>query len=170
MSRPVSQRQRISALLAAEPGRLDQILGIFEAPAVGSVTSPDVAAAVVRPHLAGHATERLVAVALDNRRRVIDVATLTEGNDAFTVVCTRQILRWALTRKRSASNVIIAHNHPSGDPKPSPQDRDATRRVAVGCRAVGLTLTDHIVIGDVLAYHSFAAEGSLPIYSDDPLA
>jgi len=165
----VTPRKRIAALLAAEPEILERLLVAFEPPAPGVVSTPEAAAAIVRPLLVGRETEALVAVALDRRRRVIDTAALTEGNDAFTVVCAKQILRWALTRKRSCSGLILAHNHPSGDPTPSPQDREVTRRVAHAGRVVGIPLLDHIVIGDGTSFRSLATDGDLPIFSSDPL-
>lgn len=165
----MTARKRLSALLAAEPEVIERLLGVFETPAPGVVSTPEAAAAIVRPLLAGRETEALVAIALDRRRRVIETAMLTEGSDAFTVVCSRQILRWCLTRKRSCNGLILAHNHPSGDPAPSPQDREVTRRVAHAGRVVGIPLLDHIVIGDGTSFRSLAADGDLPIYSDDPL-
>jgi len=60
----------------------------------------------------------------------------------------------------NASTVIIVHNHPSGDPKPSRADIDMTRRVKEACAAVGLTLHDHVVISRG-GYVSFRTDGLL---------
>ncbi len=108
--------------------------------------SPLDALELVGPPLRGLPHEELHGVYLDRRHRVLGQRRLTVGSDAFTVVDPRQVLRPALSL--SASAVILAHNHPSGDPTPSQQDRVVTRRVADAARIVGLRLLDHLVIGD----------------------
>lgn len=116
----------------------------LEAPS--PVTSPEQAAAVLTPALRALVHEELHALYLDRRRRSVAHRRLTRGSDAFTVVDPRQVLRPAVAL--GASGVILAHNHPSGDPTPSPQDREVTRRVASAGRVVGVQLLDHIVVGD----------------------
>lgn len=165
----MTAKKRLAALLASDEGIADRILAAFEPAAEPRMSSPEAAAAIVRPLLAGRGEERLVVVALDRRRNVIEVETLTIGGTAITIVEARQIFRWALTRKRATNAIIIAHNHPSGDPSPSTQDRDVTRRVAHAGRLLGIPLLDHVVIGVGSSFWSFAAAGDLPIYSDDPL-
>ncbi|MBQ2121135.1 MAG: hypothetical protein II199_01440, partial [Bacteroidaceae bacterium] len=59
-----------------------------------------------------------------------------------------------------APNVILAHNHPSGNPQPSRQDDELTKRLNQACHAVQLRLLDHIIIGDN-TYYSYADEGKL---------
>lgn len=157
----MTPRKRMAAMLAAEPDLLERMLSVFDPPLPGVVSTPAAAAEIVRPVLAGRTTEALVAVSLDSRLRVIETAVLTEGNDAFTVVCPKQIFRWCLTRKRVCSSLIIAHNHPSGDPAPSAQDRDVTLRVLSAGRLIGIHLRDHIIIGEQEKYFSFANEGCL---------
>ena len=124
------------------------------------------AATLLEPHLAGHAEERLVVIALDRRRHVLGVETMTVGNDACTVVCPRQIFRWALEQGRSGAHaIILAHNHPSGNPTPSQQDIDITNRVAAAGRIVGIPLLDHIVYVDALNWKSLSEQGHLTAYS-----
>lgn len=103
--------------------------------------------------------ERLVVVALDRRGRVIDVEVLTKGSDWCTIVDPKQIFRWALTRSRPAASIILAHNHPSGDPTPSKQDVEVTVSVRAISRIVGIVLNDHIIIGSNGDYRSLAVEG-----------
>lgn len=108
----------------------------------------DVAGALrwLRPGLVGLAHEELHALYLDRRRRPLAVRTLTRGSDRFTVVDPRQIFRPAVAV--AASAVILAHNHPSGDPTPSAQDQEVTRRVAAAGHMLGVELVDHLVIGE----------------------
>lgn len=144
-------RSRILAAIKADPSLADRLLVVAEPPADRpTVSEPRDAYRVLAPHLLGHAEERLVCVALDRRHRVIAVETLTTGNDCFAIVCPRQIYRWALMQGRSgASAIVIGHNHPSGNPTPSAQDREVTRRVRRAGEALGIPLLDHIVVAGV---------------------
>lgn len=148
------------ARYARDPQMLQRMLMVADGPPDGvTVRGPESLHRVVGPLLAGLQTERLVAVALNQRYRVVDAAVMSEGSDCYTVVCTRTILRWALTRDRAVSAIAVAHNHPSGDPSPSPQDIDVTRALARACRVVGVSLLDHLVVSDHLGYRSLAEEG-----------
>jgi DNA repair protein RadC len=164
MARSPRLPARLRDMLAADPSLVERIERTF-APDCDAVRTPDAAAAVVRPLLAGREDEALVVVALDRRHRVIDAAVLTVGSDAFTVVDGRQVFRWALTRRRPAHAVILAHNHPSGDPTPSSQDREVTERVARMGRVLGMPVYDHIVIGSGESYTSLAEQGCLPAWA-----
>jgi len=106
----------------------------------------------------GSDVERLVVIALDRKHRVIDAVALTQGNGSFCIVDPAQCLRWALTRDRPVAAWALAHNHPSGDPTPSHQDREVTQRAATAGRAVGLPLIDHVVVVPG-GYTSLAEQG-----------
>ena len=110
------------------------------------------------PGLRGLAHEELHALYLDRRRRPLAVRALSRGSDRYTVVDPRQVYRPAVAL--SASGVILAHNHPSGDRTPSSQDREVTRRVAQAGQVLGIPLLDHLVVGDQ-GFTSLAAEGLL---------
>ena len=149
----------LRALLKADPALAERLLRVAEpAPEHNVRTGADIAA-VVRPLLAGRENEALAAVALDRKHRVIAVDIMTTGSDAFTIVDPKQILRWALTRKRAVSAIALAHNHPSGDPTPSAEDRAVTTRVREACNAVGVRFLDHVVIGDPDRWFSIEAGG-----------
>ncbi len=125
----------------------------------GPVDSPAAALDRLRPRLQGLLHEELHALYLDRRSQVRALRRLTSGSDAATVVDVRQVLGPALML--GASGIIVAHNHPSGDPRPSPQDIAVTRRLAEGAAALDLRLHDHIIVaGD--RYTSFAEEDLLP--------
>lgn len=109
------------------------------------VTSPHEAAAWFLPHLDGLPHEELHALLLDRRARPLRYQRLTSGGSAGTSFEIRQILQHALSH--GAHGLLIAHNHPSGDPSPSPEDRRATHRLAQACQSVGLSLLDHLIIG-----------------------
>lgn len=111
----------------------------------GALTTAESAASWLAPGLQGLRQEELHALYLDRRLRPICRRTLTVGNDAHTVVDSRQILRIAV--EVGASAFVIAHNHPSGDPEPSQEDLAVTRVVAAAASVVGVAFLDHLVVG-----------------------
>ena len=81
---------------------------------------------------------------------------VSSGGISESSVDVRLVLRHALIA--GAPNLILAHNHPSGNPMPSRQDDDLTMRLQKACQTMGLRLLDHIIIGDD-SYYSYADEG-----------
>ena len=162
--RPVTALARAARDASPEAvARAMQILLAAETPV--SVTNPSAAATVALSHLEGRECEALVCIALDRRRRVIESGVLTAGSSGFTIVDPAQIFRWALTRARPVSAIILAHNHPSGDVTPSSQDREVTSRVARAGSVVGVMLLDHLVVVDGGGWRSMANEGLVPNFT-----
>ncbi|MEQ1570997.1 MAG: DNA repair protein RadC [Myxococcota bacterium] len=130
-------------------------------PAASGEVIPDAEAAFacLGPPLRGLADEELHALFLDRRHRPVAHRRLTRGNDALTVVDPRQVFRIAVGV--GASAVILAHNHPSGDPTPSSQDRDVTDQVARAGRVLGIPLLDHLVVGGA-GYRSIGSPWRAP--------
>lgn len=147
--------KRATAALRARPQLLALLAG--EAPRE-RISGPDEAHGIVLPFFAGQECECVVAVAVDQRQRVIDIEVLFKGSHRLTVLDPATVYRWALTRERVASGVLVAHNHPTGDPTPSQMDKDVTRRLAEAGRAIGVDLIDHLVVGSG-GYTSLAEEG-----------
>jgi DNA repair protein RadC len=103
-------------------------------------------------------------VYLDAKNQVMGVETLFEGSLSTTAVYPREVIQAALHHHAAA--VIFAHNHPSGDPTPSADDMAITRKLIFCCNIMGITVHEHIVIGDS-RYFSFADEGYIAtIYSE----
>lgn len=102
--------------------------------------------------------ECFLAVFLDAKNRVIAVETLFEGTLTASSVYPREVVIAALNHHAAA--LIFAHNHPSGDPAPSPEDTDITQRLVFACRVVGVTVHEHLVVGDN-RYYSFADHGHI---------
>lgn len=96
------------------------------------------------------------AVFLDARNRVLATRTLFEGSLTAASVYPREVVRAALEQRAAA--LIFAHNHPSGDPQPSAEDIAITRQLIFACRVMGITVHEHLVIGDN-RYFSFADQG-----------
>jgi DNA repair protein RadC len=90
--------------------------------------------------------ERTGALYLNARNRLLRVdPDIYRGTLDRAVVEPRELLRRALLAR--AASLILFHNHPSGDPTPSREDREFTRRLAAACEAIGVRLLDHIVVG-----------------------
>jgi DNA repair protein RadC len=96
------------------------------------------------------------ALFLDAKNRVIAVEDLFSGTLTASSVYPREVVRAALEHRAAA--VIFAHNHPSGDPAPSPADFSITRQLIFACQTMGIVVHEHIVIGDN-RYFSFADQG-----------
>lgn len=131
------------------------------------VTTPAAAAAALVPGLRGLGHEELHALYLDRRRAPLALRVVSRGSDAFTIVDPRQVYRQAL--HIGASAVILGHNHPSGDPTPSVQDRQVTETVARAGHMLGIPLLDHIVVGAADSV-SLAEQGALPTWADRPVS
>lgn len=102
--------------------------------------------------------ERFKVIFLDAKNKVIATETLFKGTLTASSVYPREIVRSALNHQAAA--LIFAHNHPSGDPKPSKEDILITRRLIFACRVMGITVHEHIVIG-YNRFYSFADEGHI---------
>lgn len=109
------------------------------------VTSPEAAADLALPLLAGADRERCVALLLDTKHRLLRTVTVSVGSVDHTFMAPRELYRDALLANASA--VVVAHNHPSGDPEPSRDDELVTRRLVRAGEVVGIELLDHLVVG-----------------------
>jgi len=97
-------------------------------------------------------------VFLDAKNKVITTETLFEGTLTASSVYPREVVLSALNHNAAA--LIFAHNHPSGDPKPSPDDFSITRQLVFACKVMGITVHEHLIIGDN-RYFSFSDEGHI---------
>lgn len=100
--------------------------------------------------------ESFKAVFLNSKNKVIRSETLSEGSLNASTVFPREVVLEALNHNAAA--VIFAHNHPSGDPTPSEEDVSITEQLVFACRLMGITVHEHIIIGDN-KYFSFADQG-----------
>lgn len=95
--------------------------------------------------LAEKKKEHLFALLLDSRNRLIRAAEISVGNLDANIVHPREIFKEAIMA--SSNSIIIVHNHPSGDPKPSRVDIDITGRLIAAGKILGIEILDHIIIG-----------------------
>jgi DNA repair protein RadC len=90
--------------------------------------------------------EQVLLLMLDSKNRFIKDMIMSSGSINTSIMPVREVLIQAL--KEEAVNIILVHNHPSGDPSPSSEDIRVTKRMKEAANLIGLTLMDHIIIGD----------------------
>ncbi len=95
---------------------------------------------------------------LNGANKVIEIRRLTQGGSRQTVVDIPMLLK--MTLEKSAQAIVVAHNHPSGQNKPSVEDQQITSKIKDGCKAIGISFLDHIIIARG-EYYSFADEGKM---------
>lgn len=110
-------------------------------------TSPRDLAHYLMPRYGAHPVERFGVVLVDTRHQLIRARILTVGGLDAVAAEPREVFRDALAV--GAAGVIVFHNHPSGDPRPSREDVSLTHRLAAAGKILGIDLLDHVVIGDV---------------------
>ncbi|HEY3314397.1 MAG TPA: DNA repair protein RadC [Bacillota bacterium] len=111
-----------------------------------AIRSPKDAEAVVAERLRYQEQEHFLVVLLNTKHHVLGVELVSVGGLSSSVVHPRDIFKGPI--RRNAAAVILAHNHPSGDPAPSREDIDVTKRLCEAGRLLGIEVLDHIVVGD----------------------
>jgi DNA repair protein RadC len=109
------------------------------------INSPGDAAALVQLEMSLLEQEHLKVMLLDTRNRVLDIVEVYHGSVNSSQVRIAEVLRPVI--RQNAPAFIVAHNHPSGDPTPSPDDVAVTRAIHQACRLMSIDLLDHLVIG-----------------------
>ena len=118
---------------------------------------PEDVAALLWPHLEHADREHFALLLLDTRNRLIGLSTVSVGDLSSTLVHPREVFKPALLA--NAASVLLAHNHPSGDPQPSPEDLAVTRRLCEAGELLGIGVLDHIVLGEQGRYVSLKEKG-----------
>jgi DNA repair protein RadC len=113
---------------------------------------------LLNDRIANEEQEVIVVLTLDGQHRVIAATEVTRGIVNSSLVHPREVFRFAIAL--GASAIIVIHNHPSGDPTPSPDDRVVTAQLVASGELLGIPVQDHIIIGDG-RYVSFAEAGLL---------
>lgn len=109
------------------------------------IHSPKDAADLVMYEMAGLVQENLWVILTDTRNRVIGIERLYQGSLNASTVRVGELFRAAIIR--NAASILVVHNHPSGDPTPSPEDIGLTRAVVQSGRLLDIQVLDHLVIG-----------------------
>lgn len=114
-------------------------------------------AALFRPRFVGLEIEQFWAAALNTKNKPTKVFRVSEGSLSASLVHPREVFT-PLLRVRAAA-VVFAHNHPSGDPTPSVEDIEITKRLVEVANIVGIRVLDHVVLGAANGYVSFQERG-----------
>ena len=125
-------------------------------PPSSPLTTSVIAATVLRPCFAGLDREQFLVCGLDAKHCVIGVNVVSIGSLTLAIVHPREVFKPLILMNAGAW--ICAHNHPSGDPAPSPEDRVLTSRLRQGADLLGIRLLDHLILTDEGCY-SFADQG-----------
>lgn len=110
------------------------------------IRSPEDAANYLMTDMASLQQEHFVALFLNVKNEVLHKETIFIGSLSASIVHPRELFREAV--KRSAASIICAHNHPSGNPAPSPEDIEVTKRLVAAGTMMGIDVLDHLVIGN----------------------
>jgi len=117
-------------------------------------------AVVFRHHLGDVDREFFMVAMLDQKNKIIGINTVSMGSLTASVVHPREVFKAAILSNAAA--LLLCHNHPSGSPQPSREDRALTTRLVDAGKLLGINVLDHIILGDGNeTYFSFADEGLL---------
>ncbi len=139
----IGQVKAIEILAAVELGKRLAALNQEERP---TISSPQDVANLLMSELRDVKQEHFKTLLMDTKNRVLRVVTVTIGILDGSLVHPREVFKEAITA--SAASIIVAHNHPSGDPTPSREDKAVTLRLVECGKLLGIDLLDHIIIGD----------------------
>lgn len=155
----------IAGISRALPRELSQILGIGTAGAARiaaafelgrrvvdlvhhrpQLSCPEDVYRVLAPRFAGLTQELFVAIGVDIRNGLLDAVEVARGTVASVEVHPREVFRPLI--RMAAAGAVLVHNHPTGDPTPSREDVELTRRLRQVGRVIGIPIVDHVIIGD----------------------
>jgi len=121
--------------------------------------APGAVAGLLRPHLEHETVERFVALFLNGKHRIMGFTEVSRGTLTSSLVHPREVFAPAL--RELAAALIVAHNHPSGDPEPSFEDIEVTKRLSEAGKLLGVPLLDHIIVGEGGSFTSLRERLSL---------
>jgi DNA repair protein RadC len=121
-----------------------------------AIRGPDDVYRHFHPVLRDAVHERFIVVLLDGRHRVLRHEVVSQGTLTASLVHPREVFRPAL--REAAAALVLVHNHPSGDPTPSREDREVTERLARAGEILGIRVLDHVIVAE-RGYCSLREEG-----------
>ena len=122
------------------------------------LSCPQDVADFLMPRLRYAAKEQFVVILLNSKNKVIGTEVVSEGSLSSSIVHPREVYAPAILHHAAA--IMVAHNHPSGDPKPSLEDEEVTRMLSRSGKVLGIPMIDHVIIGDG-NYYSFLENEAL---------
>lgn len=100
--------------------------------------------------------ERWAVIYLDGQNRLTGSEIIAAGSSSNVIVPLKEVFRGALIH--GAGGIVCGHNHPSGDPTPSPEDIEVTRMITEAGKVIGMSVLDHVIVTDCGKDYSFASE------------
>ena len=120
------------------------------------ISSPEKAYELIYPMVRDERVEHFIVLLLDTKNHLLKTIKVSKGSINANIVHPREVFRPAILE--GAASIIVAHNHPSGDPAPSQNDIDITRKLKETGNLCGIELYDHLIIGDS-SYLSLKEQG-----------
>ena len=148
----VGHARAAQVLAAVELGRRTLMRALAERP---RFSSPKELALYLVPQYGSGSVERFGLVMLDTKHRLIGIKIVAVGSLDTTVVHPREVFREAASA--SAAAIVLFHNHPSGDPTPSPDDIELTTRMIAAGEIMGIDVVDHVILVDQRYYSMLEA-------------
>ena len=127
---------------------LEKEISVNRPDMIDTIRSPEDANTIARGFMRLHeeSEEYLYMICMNTKNKIIGVFEVSHGNVNSSIVGVREIFQKALLA--NAVSIIILHNHPSGDTKPSREDVDITKRIVEAGKILGVQVLDHIIVGD----------------------
>lgn len=153
--------KQVGPISATLLGLIKEICSMYLAEKIKNkevLSSPQAVLNFARVKLAGRPREAFLAIFLNNKNRVIAYKIIQEGTVDRAIIYPRELIEEALACH--ATGVILVHNHPSGEPEPSLEDKQLTRALIEAARTIDLRILDHIIVGRE-GYCSFLEKGFL---------
>ncbi|NOY77781.1 MAG: JAB domain-containing protein [Calditrichaeota bacterium] len=125
---------------------------------LGKIYSPQQVYEFILPQLRDLKKEVFKVLFLNARNQILEMHTVSQGTLTESLVPFREI--FALANRYGATNIVCAHNHPSGSPDPSTDDIKTTRALVIAGEALQIPLLDHIIVGEN-RYYSFSESGEI---------
>lgn len=118
-----------------------------------TISKPSDIARIIKAYIGNSDRENFVVVCMDNKNNVTAINTVSIGNINSTIAHPREIFKIAILA--NSAGIVIAHNHPSGNPSPSKKDIEYTKNIVEAGEILGIEVLDHVVVGDDEQYFSF---------------
>lgn len=151
----IGEAKAITILAACELGKRREH---EEAEKIETMGSSECIYRYIYPKLKDLTTEEAWVLLLNNKMNLLKAKRLSDGGYSETAVDVRRVIREALLA--NATVVVLIHNHPSGDPRPSRDDNGLTNQISDACRMMRMYFADHVIVGDG-KYYSYRDEGKL---------
>jgi DNA repair protein RadC len=117
---------------------------LYDEPVTFEITTPRAVVKAIRASIQDKAKEHFKLLLLNTRNRIIGIAAISTGTANASLVHPREVFKAAISH--GAASVVLAHNHPSGNPEPSDDDVSLTRRLVEAGRLLGIEVLDHIIV------------------------